>query len=195
LRLKNLSLGLAVFTFLGCVRAPPPPPAEAQPDLPFPNFFAQQALTLDPGKQTYELDGVTLRALLVAANDYRPRHRQDPPCRDRQEAQRYRLLRQGDVLFIQIDPDDAYCGSRYLSLDMGARYAIGLDGRILRRSFGIEPEVPPRPDTMEAGARPATTGDAGTPDAPSVADSPGEATTPSPQNPSPGDAGPPRPPR
>jgi len=84
-------------------------------------------------------------------NDFLPPGGENPPCRDRPEAHRYRAVRQADILFVQIEDDDAFCGLKYLSLDRGAPYAIRTDGRILRRSFGAEPNPAPVPVTPDAG--------------------------------------------
>jgi hypothetical protein len=100
----------------------------------FPHFFGRAAIRVGAGGAPYEMDGVTLQALMVAANDLLPPGGKGQSCRDRQEAHQYRVIRQGDIIFVQIDDDDAFCGLKYLSLDTSVRYAISTDGRILRRS-------------------------------------------------------------
>ena len=52
---------------------------------------------------------------------------------------------------MQIEDDVEFGGLKYLSLDTGAHYAISPDGRILRRSFGAEPNPAPVPVTPDAG--------------------------------------------
>jgi hypothetical protein len=74
--------------------------------------------------------------ILVLASD------KERSCGNRQEAQRYRVIRQGNIIFVRIDEDTAFCGGGYLSLDSGAKYAISTDGRILRRLVDGEPEEP-----------------------------------------------------
>jgi len=124
---------------------------EEDPSIRFPNFFEHSAITLGAQGQPFELDGVTLQALLIAANDFLPPDGKDHPCQDRMEAHRYRVIRQEDIVFVQIEDDDEFCGLKYLSLDTGARYAIHTDGRILRRSVGAEPGERPAPQSPDAG--------------------------------------------
>ena len=151
MRMKDLLLGLAV-TLVGCARPHRAPAREDDPSIRFPNFHEHAAVTLGARNQPYELDGVTLQALLVAANDFLPPSGKEQPCRDRLEAHRYRVIRQGDIVFVQIEDDDEFCGLKYLSLDTGARYAISTDGRILRRSVGADPNERPAPQAPDAGA-------------------------------------------
>jgi hypothetical protein len=103
------------------------------------------------GDVPYELDGVVLRAIMIAANDYRPPGDKDQPCWDRQEAHQYRVIRQGNVIFVDISEDLEFCGLKYVSVDSGAKYAISTDGRIMRRIMGAEPEEPLSPATPDAG--------------------------------------------
>jgi hypothetical protein len=50
-------------------------------------------------------------------------------------AHRYRVIRQGDTIFVRIDDNPEFCGVRYVSLGTGVPYAISAEGRILRRVF------------------------------------------------------------
>lgn len=147
--MKNLSLMLAV-TLCGCVRSPRPSPAPVEEDksIVFPPFAEREVIEVGAREGTYELDGELLRALMVAANDFLPPGAKNPPCRNRQEAQRYRVIRQGKLVFVSISEDPAYCGARYPALDSGAKYAIGPDGRILRR---VSEGQPDEPSPLEAG--------------------------------------------
>ena len=147
---KRLLLGLAV-TLTGCARSHRQPIPPEDLSVRFPDFYARSVITVGADGKAYELEGVTLRALLIATNDFLPPGGENPPCRDRPEAHRYRVIRQGDIIFVQIEDDDAFCGLKYLSLDTGARYAISTDGRILRRGFGAEPDPAPVPVPPDAG--------------------------------------------
>jgi hypothetical protein len=141
--MPKLPLLLAVL-LSGCMRHPSPSRAPLEDDrtIVFPQFFESEAVTLGERDGTYELDGETLRALMIAANDFLPPGTSNPPCRNTQEAQRYRVIRRGDIIFVYIYEDHAYCGRQYPALDSGARYAISKDGRILRRVLDGHPEGP-----------------------------------------------------
>jgi hypothetical protein len=139
---KRLLLGLVVI-LSGCVRPHRQPVQAEDLSVHFPDFDAPSVITVGADGKAYELEGVTLRALLIAANDFLPPAGENTPCKDRPEAHRYRVVRQGDIVFVQIEDDDVFCGLKYLSLDTGARYAISTEGRILRRSFGAEPDLAP----------------------------------------------------
>jgi hypothetical protein len=138
-----------------CVRPPSPRPAplESDPSIVFPQFFERESVQVGAGAQPYELDGVTLRAITIAANDFLPPDTKSRRCEDRLEGQRYRVIRQGDVIFVRIDEDPAACGRSALALDSGAKYAIRADGRILRRVFDGEPEGPFEPASPDGGTR------------------------------------------
>jgi hypothetical protein len=93
------------------------------------------------------IDGPTLRALQIAANDFFPAWGPLRACIDTPEAHRYYAVRRDEVIYVAILQDPSYCGRAYSSLDSGVRYAISVDGRILRRLLNGEPEL----DTPEAG--------------------------------------------
>jgi hypothetical protein len=107
----------------------------------FPEFHARPAVMVDESGQPYELEGVTLRALAIAANDFLPPDSKDRSCWSRQEAHLYRVIRQGNIIFVSIEADPTACERKFLMLDDGVRYAISTDGRILRRLFTGEPGV------------------------------------------------------
>ncbi|MBN1207925.1 MAG: hypothetical protein JXB05_23885 [Myxococcaceae bacterium] len=119
---------------------PRPVLVENDTSIVFPSFFASAAVDVGAGGAPSELDGVVLRAIMIAANDFLPPGDASQPCWDRQEAYRYRVIRQGDIIFVRIIEDLEHCGSQYVSVDTGAKYAISIDGRILRRLIGAEPE-------------------------------------------------------
>jgi len=121
-----------------CMLFPKRPPEDLS--IRFPNFHESFATIVGKQGHPYELDGVTLRALSIAANDFIPPGYKSRLCWDRQEAHLYRVIRQGDVIFVDISTNPAACEKTVIPLDGGARYAISLDGRILRRLFDGEPE-------------------------------------------------------
>lgn len=91
-------------------------------------------------KTDAELDGYTLQAIRVAAEDLLPPDSPDLPCISRPVSYKYKALRQGDIIFVRIKFRPQSCGSQFDMLDDGATYAISLDGRILRRAIdGTEP--------------------------------------------------------
>jgi hypothetical protein len=141
MRINPLPL-ILVVTLSGCVRSPGPPstPVENDISIIFPDFPERDVVDVGAPGQPYELDGEMLRAVMIAADDFLPPGAKNPPCRNRQEAQRYRVIRQGDIVFVHIHEDHAYCGLSYPALDSGAKYAISIDGRILRRVSDGQPE-------------------------------------------------------
>ncbi|MGZ3458184.1 MAG: hypothetical protein ACXU86_06705 [Archangium sp.] len=93
------------------------------------------------------IDGPTFRALKVAADDFFPAWGPPRACIDTPEAYKYYSVRRGEIIYVAILQDPSHCGRAYSSLDSGARYAISIDGRILRRLLDGEPDV----DTWEDG--------------------------------------------
>jgi hypothetical protein len=152
--LKKISLGrldrglhLTLFLVLtACLRSPYPRPLPVGDDtsIRFPEFHDSPAIQVGETGAPYQLDGITLRAIMIAANDYIPPGTQEQDCLDRQEAQLYRVIRQGDIIFVSVSFNFSFCKPRAYPLDGGARYAISTDGRILRRLVGIEPDGFPR---------------------------------------------------
>jgi hypothetical protein len=126
-------------------------PVENDRSIVFPQFFEQSVVEVGARGELYELDGVVLQAIMIAANDFLPPSTKERPCWDRQEAHRYRIIRRDPVIFVRIDEDSAACGGGYVSLDSGAKYAISTDGRILRRVVDGEPEGLLGPGTPDAG--------------------------------------------
>ena len=81
------------------------------------------------------LDGYTLQAIRIAADDYLDPDPRERPCRDKQTSYGYRARRVGDVIFVRIDFKPENCGRDIGMLDDGVTYAISVDGRILRRAL------------------------------------------------------------
>jgi len=149
-----VALGLVVS---GCVHPLPARPSavEEDPTVVLPQFFAQPPIVLGAPGQTAALDGVTLRALSVVVDDFLPSRGGEVPCMDRPEAHVYRVIREGDLIFIRVDENPTFCGRPHGRLDSGAKYAVrGSDGKILRRVLdGAEPYVAPEDGGMgEPGA-------------------------------------------
>ena len=130
MRMSSLSF-LLIASLWSCVRSPSPAPMRVEEDtsIRFPQFFDQAAIEVGSQGALYQLDGVTLRALVIAANDFLPPGDKSRSCEYRQEAQRYRVLRQDDIIFIYILPDYQYCGQSR-PLDGGVRYAISTSSRL-----------------------------------------------------------------
>jgi hypothetical protein len=126
---------LLCIAIAACIRSLSPQLEDVENDrsILFPQFFERTPVGIAEPGQTYEFDGVTLRALAIAANDFLPPDGANVPCVERREAHVYRIIRQGDILFIRIDENPGYCGRKYGRLDSGAEYAISTGGRILRR--------------------------------------------------------------
>ncbi|REG34395.1 hypothetical protein ATI61_103289 [Archangium gephyra] len=211
MRLRNLPLALTVI-LSSCALFQKPALRQEDTSIRFPNFREHFATTLGEQGKPYELDGATLRAITIAANDFIPPHGGEQQCWEKQEAHRYRVIRQGDIIFVMIGADPKACTPSVIPLDGGAKYAISLDGRILRRLFDGEPEgVNPAPESAkqepqgtpipdsQVGATPAETApglpsswfDGGHPDAGSLVPDSGVQTPDagSPGVPSPPDAG------
>lgn len=79
------------------------------------------------------LDGYTLQAIRIAADDFLNLDPTGLPCEDKQVSHQYKAVRQGDVIFVRIDFKPANCGRTVGMLDAGITYAIDVHGRILRR--------------------------------------------------------------
>lgn len=119
----------------------------------FPRFFDRPPIKVGTENTTYELDGEMLRALSIAAADYLPSEDKDLPCPSRREAQLYRVIRQGDILFVYVHENFRHCGRQYPVRHSGAKYAITRDGRILRRLIGEQSESPLDLRTPDDGGR------------------------------------------
>ena len=133
---------LAAIALLSCVRNPNSHRVQVEDDksIVFPDFFKGG---VSGEGQPYLLDVVTLRALVIASQDFFPPDSRELPCWEKQEGHDYRIVRQADIVFVYIYVSPARCARKFLAFDAGAKYAIGADGRILRRIFEGEPEGPP----------------------------------------------------
>ncbi|RKI30334.1 hypothetical protein D7Y27_39210 [Corallococcus sp. AB004] len=149
----------------GCLRGQGARPADWEGDrsIAFPPFYVQSAVQVGGDAHAYMLDGNLFRAVQVSIEDFFPKQSKDTPCWGRPEAYRYRVIRQGDVFFILINEAPDACGNTFIGVDTGARYAVSLDGRILRRSVGAEPETPPPPPGIDSGVLEGVALDGGAP--------------------------------
>ena len=82
-----------------------------------------------------DLDGYTLQAIRIAADDLLGADPTGLPCGEKQVSYRYRAVRRADTIFVRIEFKPENCGRAVGMLDDGATYAIGVDGRILRREL------------------------------------------------------------
>ncbi|HVG62175.1 MAG TPA: hypothetical protein VNA24_26660, partial [Hyalangium sp.] len=147
-----LVVGVAVVV-ASCIKPtwPASAPLENDRSIAFPDFHS--AVEIGGGTTPYELDGVVLKAIMIAMKDYVRPEDKDQTCWGSPEAHRFRVIRQGGIIFVRIDEDLEFCGLQYLSLDSGAKYAISTDGRILRRVFDGGPERGFAPVVPDAGGQ------------------------------------------
>jgi hypothetical protein len=135
----------------GCTAKSHAPEAE-DPRIQVPDFDGKLQVDAD-------LDGYTLQAIRIAADDFLNPDPTDLPCKAKQVSHRYQARREGDIIFVRIDFKPENCGRKLGMLDSGATYAISVDGRILRRAIdGMElyPDPPPPPgtDSNKVGSQP-----------------------------------------
>jgi hypothetical protein len=136
----------------GCAASTPPDPDLARPGSSFPEMFARESLAVGAPGQVYVLDGVLLRAMSVAADDFLPHEQEGQACWSRRTAYRFRLLREADIVFVRMDVDPRACGTGGLPLDGGVTYSVRVsDGVILRRLHDGEPNGSPAPAAFDAG--------------------------------------------
>ena len=86
-------------------------------------------------KTDTDLDGQTLQAIRMAADDFLREDPKDTSCASKQSSHRYRALRQGDVIFVRIDYAPERCDQKTRLLDGGATYAVSAAGKLLRRNL------------------------------------------------------------
>jgi|GEM_PF-1982444 len=80
-----------------------------------------------------DLDGATLQAIRIAADDFLDADPNEKVCAQRQSSYRYRAIRREDIIFVRIDYKPENCGQKVGMLDAGATYAINAQGKMLRR--------------------------------------------------------------
>ncbi len=155
---------LAALLLSGCVRAPTPLPTRAEREdasVQIPSFHEQAAVEVGKPGEFAALDGATLQALTVAANDFLLPESQARLCWQKRGAHRFKVLRQGDLVFVSVSLMPGACRLEAGLLGYGARYAIGSNGRILRRldaDNAAAPALPSQASSEDAhDAKPATT--------------------------------------
>lgn len=121
---KN-AVAAVVIVLLCCGRALPDWYVHQDHTIKMPAFDANTKIDMT-------IDGTTLEALRIAAEDFAPRVAEPRACAHTQAGYLYRVIRQGEIIFVAIDRDPEACGGQGYSLGGSARYAIGKDRRILR---------------------------------------------------------------
>ncbi|RKG68294.1 hypothetical protein D7W79_34340 [Corallococcus exercitus] len=137
-RIMSLRTVALVLGLLGCARRPEPLSAPVLEDrtVRFPvssDADADADAGVIQAGTPVELDGETLRALMIVSHDLFPLGSAATSCDSRPESYTYRVLRQDGLLFVYVEENPAACGRRFPALDSGAKYALRPDGRILRR--------------------------------------------------------------
>jgi hypothetical protein len=135
-----------------CLRSPGSSPVTREDDksIVFPQFFEHEAVRVSADAAIYELNGELLQAMMIATNDFLRADDKNQGCWERQGT-RYRVIRQGEVIFVYVYRDLAACGLSYAAADLGAKYAISADGRILRRVVDGEPLEPMMSKGLDGG--------------------------------------------
>jgi hypothetical protein len=133
---------MAMVLFSGCAHGPCGALAslfgcQCVPKRPQPEFadMRVQLPVFDSRLQVdTSVDGFTLQAIRIAADDFLNPDSSNAPCRDKQIAYGYQALRQGDIIFVRIEFKPENCQMTYGLLDGGVTYAINTEGQILRKS-------------------------------------------------------------
>lgn len=143
---------LLLVSLSSCVRNQKSPTREEEdPSIRFPALHDRSTIHVGEEGNVYTVDGVTLRAINIAAEDFLGPESKARECWEKREAHRFRVIRQGDIIFVDVSLDPFYCQMPFMFLDYGVRYAISTDGRILRRLFDGEPEDGSSPASPDAG--------------------------------------------
>jgi hypothetical protein len=152
-RVQTALLALGVL-LSACLRSSnlPEVPREEDTSIAFPQFFEQEAVHIGVDAGIYELDGEVLRAMMIAAKDFSRSSTGQPSCWEGRGT-RYRVIRQGEVIFVYVYRDLASCGLSYAVADSGVKYAISAEGRILRRVVDGQPLEPVKRDMADGGLR------------------------------------------
>jgi hypothetical protein len=110
----------------------------------FPDWYYHQDRTIKmPRFNRTEIDGVvdgpTAQALHVVEDDFLPAPSKRYPCYYTPKALVYKVIRRGDIIFVEVEIHPEACGDQSALFDGSGRYAVSLDGRILRRQLDLEP--------------------------------------------------------
>jgi hypothetical protein len=141
--MKHLPL-ISALILSSCLRSAGVPPSQQEEDrsIVFPMFFGVKGANIDEQGGVFEMDGTVLQALTVASLDFLSLSSLPKGCWSGPEGHRYGLIRQGDIIFIDISADLINCWHEFMPMDYGAVYAISSGGRILRRVFSADPDYP-----------------------------------------------------
>jgi hypothetical protein len=151
-RMRGSLLVLALL-LVACLRNSnlPDVPREDDGSIVFPQFFEHEAVGVGRDAGTYELDGALLRAMTIAARDFSSTTDGQPCWEGR--GTRYRVIRQGEIIFVYAYQDLAACGLSFAVADSGVKYAISAEGRLLRRVVDGEPLAPVPHEPVDGGPR------------------------------------------
>jgi hypothetical protein len=140
--MKHLPL-ISALILSSCLRSAGVPPYQQEEDrsIVFPMFFGVKGAKIDEQGGVFEMDGTVLQALTVVNLDFLSLSSLPKGCWSGPEGHRYGLIRQGDIIFIDISADFINCWHEFMPMDYGAVYAIR-SGRILRRVFSADPDYP-----------------------------------------------------
>ena len=140
--MSRATVFLFVIFSAGCAWRPAPlsTPTENDDSIIFPLSVGRELVEVAPQKNTYQMEGEVLRALMIATNDYFPPGTLNRPCWAKPEAHTFRFTRRDTVVFVYIEENWDMCERMAFPIHSGAKYAISTDGRILRRVAGSEPD-------------------------------------------------------
>ena len=140
--MPRVSVFMLFILSAACAWRPGPlsTPSENDDSIIFPVSVGHEFVEVASQKNTYQLEGEVLRALMVATNDYFTPAAFNGPCWARPEAHTFRFTRQDNIVFVYIDENWDVCERTAFPIHSGAKYAISTDGRILRRVVGSEPD-------------------------------------------------------
>jgi hypothetical protein len=151
--MMRMLLFILPLLLTGCLRNSSPTRQEEDKTIIMPDFYERFPDVVGRKGSLYELDGISLKALKVASDDFLPPEARARSCWDTQEAHVYRVIRQADIIFVRIDANPDACGRGLILFDSGVEYAISVDGRILRRRFDGEPNGPLGQGAPDAGTQ------------------------------------------
>jgi len=140
----NVTIAALTVLALSCVKRSPDWVARQDVSISLPRFDAAT-------KVDTVLDGMTLQAIRVAAEDFAPATTEPKACASTQAAQTYKVIHRGEIIFVEISRNPEACGGQGHALDGAARYAVSMDGRILRRVLDGEEGVEPLPGAPDGG--------------------------------------------
>ncbi|MFL5346105.1 MAG: hypothetical protein ACJ8AT_15055 [Hyalangium sp.] len=156
--MKKLPL-LTVLFLTTCVRSQVFPPSRPQYDesIKFPKTFLSGGVPTGKPHENLLIDGAIAQAVMIVAKDFIPPPSKNFPCWTKPSDFFFSVIRQDNIIFVEISPNyfAEGCELKPAPLDWGAKYAISVDGHILRRAPSDEPDEPgeeiPSPSSPDAG--------------------------------------------